>query len=493
MEKLQLFVCGNFYPEFQEVLAAEEFEDVELRPFPSLCDQKCCRSRVKEILAQANSNHSALVCSKFCTAVKMLPENHAIRTVTGNYCFSHLTSDAFLNYLTSQGSYILSSGWLEDWERRIENMGFDEDTARKFFQETSKQLVLLDARSDQRHEGLIKELSSYVRLPYIIVPVEREAIRMMLRSLVYQWRLQTQEQNSKLVINQLRNQCAEYSVVFDMLGKISTYAKRREVIGQIKELFMMVFGAQSFNFWVEQSPLLPADVKGFQNSEQDYLLFEEHNRFCIKITWDDTLYGIIDVGGFLFPEYTERYLNLALEISKITGLVFHNNAQYEKILESEQELTYISYHDSMTDLFNRTYVNRMLFDSIDDQKACVFVFDIDRLKYVNDNFGHAEGDKLIKSFARILKQSFREDDIVARIGGDEFVAIVHDTDDSETIKQRIVELIEINNANIEQKHLELSVSIGYAATDNGEGVIEDLVKQADQQMYLDKSRKRSRT
>ncbi|XWX63936.1 GGDEF domain-containing protein [Desulfitobacterium sp. AusDCA] len=57
------------------------------------------------------------------------------------------------------------------------------------------------------------------------------------------------------------------------------------------------------------------------------------------------------------------------------------------------------------------------------------MFDIDKLKYVNDNYGHAEGDKLIISFAEIMTKSFRETDIVSRIGGDEFTAILYDADE----------------------------------------------------------------
>ncbi len=493
MEKLQIFICENFYPEYQNAIQTEGFEDIELRVFPSLCDQKGHKMEVKEILGQAQKTKSAVICSKPCDALKLLPEVHSIRIITGNYCFSHLTCDEFLDHLISQGSYIISSGWLKNWENHIKNMGFDKDTARRFFQESNKQLVFLDAHIVENTEWLIKDLSSYVGLPYMIVPIELEGIRLMLKSMVYEWRLHRQEQESTATINELRKQCAEYSTVFDILGKISTYAKRREVIGQIKELFLMVFGAQSFIFWSDQSDPLPKEIRELQMNEEYYLLFREDNRFCIKIAWDSTLYGIIDVSGFLFPQYIEKYLNLAVEVSKLSGLVLHNNEQYEKILESEKELKHISLHDSMTELYNRTYINRILFDGIKDSKTCVFMFDIDKLKYVNDNYGHAEGDKLIRSFAEIMKKSFRETDIVARIGGDEFTAILYNADEDivEVIKQRIIDLIRENNEKLKAKHLELSVSIGYARFEKENDTIETLMNKADGQMYADKVSKRN--
>ncbi len=491
MKKLQIVVCENFYDEYQKALQVEGFEEIELLEFPTLCDQKGRKDEVKEKLGKEQKKKSIVICSKSCDVLDLLPEADSIQTTTGKYCFSHLTCDEFLNHLISQGSYIVSSGWVKKWKDHLENMGFDKDTARKFFQESNRQLVFLDVKEDRTDERLIKEFSSYVGLPYIIVPVELEKIRLMLRSKVYEWRLHKQIQTNKATINELRNQCAEYSTVFDLLGKISTYGKRRDVIGQIKELFMMVFGARSFRFCSDQSGSLPEEVEIFQRSEETYLLLKEENRFLIKIIWEGVLFGIVDVSGFLFPQYIEKYLNLAVEVSRISGLVFHNNTQYEKIMESEKELKYLSLHDSMTGLFNRAYINRELSSPLEDNKTCVFMFDIDKLKYVNDNFGHAEGDKLITSFAQILKKSFRENDVVARIGGDEFVAVLYEADEHilEGIEQRIINLIGVKNKRTKEKHLEISVSMGYAMAKNNSDTIEELMKIADARMYADKTRK----
>ncbi|WP_159432059.1 GGDEF domain-containing protein [Alkalibacter saccharofermentans] len=446
------------------------------------------------MIEKSHKNTSIVICSMSCDVLNLLPEGDSIRTITGNYCFSHLTCDEFLDYLISQGSYIISSGWLKKWKSHINDMGFDQATARRFFQESNKQLVFLDAEKDKDDEWLVKELSSYVGLPYKVISVELEGTRLMIRSLVYEWRLHKQEKAKKSAINELRNQCAEYSTIFDMLSKISTYAKRRDVVGQIKELFVMVFGARKFSFWSDESSSLPEEIRKLRTSETSYLLLKEDNRFCIKIAWDGIFFGIIDVSGFLFPQYIEKYLNLAVEVSRISGLVFHNNVQYEKILESEKELKYLSFHDAMTGLFNRAYINRVLLDTVKNSKICVFMFDIDELKYVNDNYGHVEGDKLIKSFAEILKRTFRETDIVARIGGDEFIAVLHDSDEEspKIIKERIIDLIKINNKNIKEEHLKLSASIGCAMPEIGSNTIEDLMKKADIQMYVNKACKCNR-
>lgn len=491
MEKIQIIICENFYPEYQEILRNEGFKDVDLRIFPSLCDQKGRKHEVSKILKNLNNESSVLICSKSCNALKLLPEKNNIQTVTGNYCFSHLTSDDFLNYLISEGNYIISLGWLKNWKRHIKNMGFDKDIARKFFNQTCKNLVLIDYKNHDKDKQRLEDLALYLDIPYSIIPVELEELRLMMKSIIFEWRLNHLEKDNQTTIAELRNQCAEYSTIFDLLSKISTYSKKRDVINQIENIFAMIFGAQKFVFWSNQKDSLPEEIKKLQTSKNNYLLLKEDNRFCIKITWGNILYGIIDVSGFLFPKYIDKYLNLSIEISKISGLVFHNNAQYEKILDSEKKLKYMSFHDSMTGLFNRNYINERISNVIKKNEICVFMFDIDKLKYVNDHFGHAKGDKLIKRFARILEKSFRETDIVARIGGDEFVAILHDSneDSAEIIKQRIIDFIRINNKNIKDESLEISVSMGYARSDKDDSTIEDLIRKADTLMYEDKNKK----
>ena len=491
MEKLKVYTCENFYPEYEKALKIEGIDDIELIAFPTLCDHKNKKTEVKKFFDQADIERSLLICSKQCDALKLIKKDSLIENVNGNYCFTHLTCDEFLDYLTSQGSYIVSTGWLRNWESHITAMGFDKNTARSFFKETAKQIVLLDSKIDDNAENILRELSSYTGLPYLIVPVELETIRMILKSKVCEWRLHNSTIKNAREINELRSQCADYSAVFDIVGKVSSYTTTREVICRVKDLFMMVFGAQKFNFWSENTELTTVELGELISKDDNFMLLKNENRFCIKVSWDSTLYGILDVSGFLFPQYIDRYLNLALSITRLLGLVLHNNEQYEIIVESASELKYLSFHDSMTGLYNRTYINRLLTNEAKDNKTIVFMFDIDKLKYVNDNFGHDSGDKLINSFADVIKQNFRETDIAARIGGDEFTAVLYNADEkmANTIRQRVLALIKINNEKLIDKQLELSVSMGYAISSNENETIEDLMKKADILMYKDKMQK----
>ena len=278
---------------------------------------------------------------------------------------------------------------------------------------------------------------------------ELESITVLLKSAIYEWRLQekTNEYSTSLV--EAQAQSAEYSTILDLIGKIAVYTNKRETIGKIKEIFMMVMGAQKFKYWdaeYEYNETAPEITELFADKNVSKLLFKSENRFCIKIMQNAKLYGAVDISDFLFPQHLEKYLNFAIEISKVCGLVLSNIEQYEKIMKSEQELQYLSYHDALTGLNNRMYIDQV-FNKEKTNNMTVFMLDIDRLKYVNDNFGHLEGDKLIISAASILKKCFRETGVVARIGGDEFLAIIpeQDVQVAEMFKQRTEETISLNN------------------------------------------------
>lgn len=158
--------------------------------------------------------------------------------------------------------------------------------------------------------------------------------------------------------------------------------------------------------------------------------------------------------------------------------------------QAEEEILYLVYHDQLTGLYNRTYLKQLALNPQPDHPVCIFMFDIDRLKYVNDHYGHLAGDELITQVAGFLSACFREADTVVRIGGDEFLAIINDCEEAmaeqfvHCIKQSIVSY----NEEILDDHRKIGLSVGYTITIDSELSMELLMQQADEQMYKDKSR-----
>ncbi len=153
------------------------------------------------------------------------------------------------------------------------------------------------------------------------------------------------------------------------------------------------------------------------------------------------------------------------------------------------KLQYISFHDQLTGLYNRRYYKNELkrLDSSRDHPIAVISADIDGVKLVNDTFGHSEGDKYIRACAKLLKDTLRSSDILARVGGDEFAIILprFTRERGQQLMERIEYQIEDYNRK-KNSDLPLSISIGLAVSESSEQSLEETYKKADRAMYADK-------
>lgn len=164
----------------------------------------------------------------------------------------------------------------------------------------------------------------------------------------------------------------------------------------------------------------------------------------------------------------------------------------------ENEIRALSLSDPLTGLYNRrgfTILAEQEFRLAHRKERSMILFfgDVDKLKYVNDTFGHAQGDLVLKDIAAVLKECFREADIIARIGGDEFVVLALDAsqETEDVMIDRIQESINNHNQQRVDKY-PLTISIGSARYDWGStNSINDLLDQADAQMYKQKQAHRA--
>jgi diguanylate cyclase (GGDEF)-like protein len=173
---------------------------------------------------------------------------------------------------------------------------------------------------------------------------------------------------------------------------------------------------------------------------------------------------------------------------------------YQKVSELEKandRLRNISLSDALTSLNNRRgfmilATGLLKFARRADYSVCLLYIDLDSLKYINDNFGHAGGDAAITQFARILTETFRESDVIGRLGGDEFVVLIIDAtvDDLRSMETRLQSNVDAYNIQADPRQA-LSFSLGTIWSDPTSSVsMEELLSQADQAMYAHKLRRK---
>ena len=150
----------------------------------------------------------------------------------------------------------------------------------------------------------------------------------------------------------------------------------------------------------------------------------------------------------------------------------------------EEHLLFLSTHDTLTGLANRSAFDEALtrLDERGPHPIAVVMVDLDGLKRVNDECGHAAGDALLRRVATVLKSTFRSTDLVARIGGDEFAVLApgRDASASQLLGARVQKAVDAHNAGYAGDPLSISVGIAVANT----GVpVSNALQDADARMY----------
>ena len=156
------------------------------------------------------------------------------------------------------------------------------------------------------------------------------------------------------------------------------------------------------------------------------------------------------------------------------------------------ELVKSAQKDALTGLYNKKYTQSLIDEMVQDcgkgQIHGFLILDMDHFKEINDTCGHAVGDKVLSTFGTLLQEQFRDQDIAGRIGGDEFVVLVHDIGSRRTMENRMQELLKkirmIQIPELEGRNLTVSIGVAFAPED-GDSFME-LYCCADSALYQTK-------
>src|SRR5690554_1935896 len=151
--------------------------------------------------------------------------------------------------------------------------------------------------------------------------------------------------------------------------------------------------------------------------------------------------------------------------------------------EFEEEMLNLSYRDPLTGLYNRRSLSEQIMLMNDNKELVVIFFDIDGLKFMNDAFGHEDGDKLIILISKEIKKSIPKNSIIFRLGGDEFVVMIKNIGLAQG--KRIAKRISLSLSEQKLNEIEISVSYGVANKLETED-LEETIKRAEDYMYDNK-------
>ncbi|EXJ14070.1 GGDEF domain protein [Imhoffiella purpurea] len=185
----------------------------------------------------------------------------------------------------------------------------------------------------------------------------------------------------------------------------------------------------------------------------------------------------------------------AEDLKRLNGTL---RKEIERREQLEQELRRIASVDELTG----THTRRHLLELAEHEQRrsarhgkglVVLMMDLDHFKRINDRFGHAAGDQLLRDFGALLRSSLRKGDIAGRFGGEEFLAVLPETDldTAEAIANRLCDRVREGRTQWTGQFLSVTVSIGLAGTD-GDEPLDRAISRADQALYEAKSAGRDR-
>lgn len=299
--------------------------------------------------------------------------------------------------------------------------------------------------------------------------------------------------DTEIVASQVMNITNEGVIICDLTGKI-------EKINQ-GALTLLNFDKEDD---LENVIVFGIDVKKTHKiySQEIDLLTKSNDTIHVLLTTKEITDSMKEAFGYLlvFQDLTAlretqdrlKKLNNSLEdkIVKRTVELSELNAELlsevKVRMKAEESIKEMAYRDHLTGLYNRRYYEDSLkeFDKEEFYPLTIVMADINGLKLINDAFGHNEGDNLLINAAKIIKKECRKEDIVTRIGGDEFVIIMPNADDETA--EKIINTINKEAKKIQIHTIELSISFGYRTKIRKTDNIQEIYRNAEDLMYREK-------
>jgi hypothetical protein len=229
---LILHVCPYYLQEVQAALEHIEQFDMHVHVKAATCSQ-AQKSRMSR-------NRSTSGCA---IRIAENPEDPSTtHRIHLEHCLSLLVDQHVLQHYHHNGAYVVSSGWLRGWATHLEDWGFDQPTAREFFHEWAKELVLIDTFVDQQAPGELLRMAAYLDLPSRIHPQGMEFLQLTLAGYLQESRMHLSQQQQRQTLEHANRRIADYAMAFDLLVRISRLSSEEETIQGICDLFAMLCG-----------------------------------------------------------------------------------------------------------------------------------------------------------------------------------------------------------------------------------------------------------
>ncbi len=357
------------------------------------------------------------------------------------------------------------------------------------FREEVRQRVencLQGLNSPSRYEFVLntpKRKNAWVEASYSYLEYQdRPAVIAVLYDITEQKLAEQALRQSKQLLDNIISFLPDATAVVDQKGRIIAWNRAMEDMTGVKAAEMLGKGnhAYALPFYGLSRPTLLDIVLN-----QDKELSQQYHK--VEHIGEETLASetfcpyIGSQGAMLYAIASPLYDEHSNKIGAIESV---RNITQQK--QDEEKIRYLSYHDKLTGLYNRAFFEEELkrLDTERQLPISIIIGDVNGLKLVNDAFGHHDGDELLTSAASLLKEACRDDDIIARWGGDEFAILLPQTSAEDALK--IYKRIKNSCRKAGSYPLQISISLGVSTKEHIWQNTQEILKEAEDRMYRNK-------
>ncbi len=337
-EKINIFICRYFSKEVSTIVKSNFLVDVVVTVFPSNCGKPPLHEADYKTLAKDKNCNQNCILGSVCIN-NLNNSDESTFTMSYDSCFELVLNKPLVNHYISKGYYLVTPGWIINWNNEINNWGFDKETARDFFDESCSKILLLDTGIEDNIGDNLMEFSSFINKPYESIPIGLDILELNLRKAISRI-----EENNEL---EEKREVTDYAMMMDLLNDLAESLSEKEVLEKIIQLFSILFAPESLHFLSidNDKPGNLISQPTTNNPKNINKLLDRSKKtnlsntgFCYSLTHKDQLVGIIEIENVAFPQYLKHYKNLANSVLKICSLVISNARTYELITNQRDQL-----------------------------------------------------------------------------------------------------------------------------------------------------------
>ncbi|SMP52892.1 Protein of unknown function [Desulfonatronum zhilinae] len=336
IDTLHLICCANLSEEVAAVLNALDAPPLfQTHVVPCFC-HKPVTPTLPELLAECGLDFEAagrdgiilLGRPGALTAGLTEPYPH-LRTRAHGQCLELIIPPKLLAHLQAHGAFTVSAGWLANWEQVMRDWKADAPTARMMFQETAREVLLLETFGRPEDKARLHAFAGYVGLPAVVLPVGLDYLQSCIGQELDRWKL---EKAAKEHARSKRS-TSEYLMVMDMIRELTQSLNEEDTRKKIVAILEMLFAPRRVRLLAPDQMTVEMQPTPHQRYWNDSL-----RGFSIPIIHQGRILCGVQCECLQFPEHKDRYEQLLILLVDIFGLALNNARIHEELRQKAEEM-----------------------------------------------------------------------------------------------------------------------------------------------------------